>query len=98
MTGGVYYDPLATEILIPRWGTQASQLRAAADGLSSAPTSGLPSVAQGAARVFLEMWENTERTASVASDVYADELRSTHGAYSSFDDEIARRMEALQAR
>jgi len=44
------------------------------------------------------MWETTERRASVASDVYADELRSTHGAYTSFDDEIARRMEKLEAR
>lgn len=98
MTGGVYYDPLATELLIPRWGTQASQLRAAADGLSSVSTSALPTVATGAARVFLEMWETTERTASVASEVYADELRSTHGVYSSFDAEIARRMEQLEAR
>ncbi|WP_192626494.1 hypothetical protein [Microbacterium hydrocarbonoxydans] len=98
MTGGVWYDPMATAILIPRWGTQASQLRAAAEGLSSASTGGLPSVAQGPSRVFLEMWETTERRASVASDVYADELRSTHGAYTSFDDEIARRMEQLEAR
>lgn len=98
MTDGVYYDPLATELLIPRWSTQASQLRTAADGLSTTSTSGLPPVAQGPSRVFLEMWETTERRASVASDVYADELRSTHGAYTSFDDEIARRMEKLEAR
>jgi hypothetical protein len=98
MTDEVYYDSHETEMLIPRWGTQASQLRAAADGLSSASTGGLPSVAQGAGRVFLDMWETTERRASVASDVYADELRSTHGVYSSFDDEIARRVEALGTR
>ncbi|MFK4761019.1 hypothetical protein ACI3KS_08815 [Microbacterium sp. ZW T5_45] len=96
MTDGVYYDPAVTEILIPRWSTQASQLRAAADSLSSASTGGLPSVAQGAGRIFLDMWETTERKASVASDVYADELRSTHGVYSNFDEEIARRMEALE--
>lgn len=98
MTDEVYYDSHETEMLIPRWGTQASQLRAAADGLSSASTGGLPSVAQGAGRAFLDMWETTERRASVASDVYADELHSTHGAYSSFDEEIARRMEALGTR
>jgi len=53
MTDGVYYDPLATELLIPRWSTQASQLRTAADGLSTTSTSGLPSVAQGPSHVFL---------------------------------------------
>ncbi len=95
MTGSVYYDPISTQLLIPRWTAQASQLREAADGLATASTSGLPSIAQGAAGVFLDMWEGNERTASVASDVYADELRSTHGAYTSFDDEIARRMALL---
>lgn len=97
MTDRVYYDPMMADILIPRWATQASHMRTAAQGLASASTSGLPSVAQGPSRVFLEMWETTERTASVASDVYADELRSTHGAYTDFDAEIARRMGELRA-
>ncbi|MFT4258818.1 hypothetical protein [Microbacterium sp.] len=96
MTDGVYYDPLATELLVPRWSDQASQLRSAANGLSGVSTSGLPSAAQGPARIFLEMWENTQRKASVAADVYADELRSIHGAYTSFDEEIARRLEQLE--
>lgn len=97
MTGYVYYDPAATSQMIPRWAAQASQMRSASDAIGSAPTDGLPPAAQGAASTFLEMWENTSRKASVASDVYADELRSTHGSYSDFDAEIARRMESLEA-
>lgn len=98
MTDGVYYDPHVASILVPLWGEQASQLRTAADGLSSAGTNGLPPVARAAAAAFLDNWETIERTASVAADVYSDELRSTHGSYMSFDDEIARRMEALDGR
>lgn len=98
MTSEVYYNPVVADMLIPRWNTQASQMRSAADGLSSASTSGMPSVAQGAAQAFLDMWENTQRTAAIASEVYADELSATHGSYSSFDAEIARRMDGLGPR
>lgn len=98
MSDGVYYDPIMTQMLIPRWGTQASQMRTAASTLASVSASGLPSAAQGAAQAFLEMWESSARTAAVASEVYADELASTHGSYMDFDAEIARRMEALGAR
>lgn len=98
MSGFVYYDPHVAAILVPLWGEQASQLRTAAGGLSSTGTNGLPPIAQGPAAAFLDNWASIERTASVAADVYADELNSTHGTYMSFDEEIARRMEDLEQR
>lgn len=98
MSDYVYYDPTATSTLIPRWGTQATQMRSAADAITSAPTSGLPPVAQGPAEAFLQTWADIARKASVAADMYADELRSTHGSYSNFDTEIARRMKGLETR
>lgn len=97
MSGGVTYDPLATAVIISRWRTQASQMRSATSSLGGATTGGLPARAVGAAQTFLDMWETTARRASVAADVYADELTSTGESYQSLDAEIARRMDALGA-
>ncbi|WP_087130625.1 hypothetical protein [Microbacterium esteraromaticum] len=95
MSHGVTYDPASTNRLIARWRTQASQMRGATETLGEATTGGLPSRAVGAAQIFLDMWEQSARKASVAADVYADELTSTGTSYQSFDAEIARRMNAL---
>lgn len=96
MSDEVLYDPLTVTLYPPRWASQASQMRTAANQLDEASTSDLPSTAQSAATAFLSTWAQRARKGSVASDVYADELRSVHGSYLNFDAEIARRMEALK--
>lgn len=95
MSGMFYYDPMNAGQLVDRWTTQASQMRSATKQLTDASTRGLPESATGAAQTFLNMWESTAREASVAADVYADELRSTGVSYKDLDAEIARRMQGL---
>ncbi|MDT0156638.1 hypothetical protein Q9R19_03260 [Microbacterium sp. ARD32] len=96
MTGGVSYDPLGAGALVSRWRTQASQMRRATSSLAAATTTALPADAVSAAQTFLDMWESTARKASIAADVYADELTSTGTSYQSIDAEIARRMDAMK--
>jgi hypothetical protein len=95
--GMVAHDPMHTNNLVTRWRTQASQMRGATAVLTDASTTGLPARATSAAQIFLAMWEGTARKASVAADVYADELTSTGTSYENLDAEIARRMNALGA-
>lgn len=95
MTDEVYYDSAGSSQIVTRWTTQASQMRTATGQLADAATWGLPKAALGAAQTFLTMWETTARKASVAADVYADELKATGTSYKNLDDEIARRMAAL---
>ncbi|MGF2948611.1 hypothetical protein [Microbacterium alcoholitolerans] len=95
MSDEVFYSAAAADLLVPRWTTQASQMRTATNQLASASVSGLPPVARGAARSFLDLWERTARTASVAADVYGDEISATGASYGNLDAEIARRMAVL---
>lgn len=95
MSDTVFYDPMNAGQLVTRWTAQASQMRTTTGQLTDASKAGLPDAAIGAAQTFLTMWEKTAREASVAADVYADELKSTGTSYKNLDDEIARRMAAL---
>lgn len=95
MTGDVSYNPVMPYELDRRWNAQAGQMRALRGGLSSAPTTGLPTSALGAAQAFLDSWEDIALKAEVSSEVYADELAATGASYENLDAEISRRMAAL---
>lgn len=95
MTGGVSYNPVMPYELDRRWSSQAGQMTALRSELSSAPTAGLPTSAQGAAQAFLDSWESIALKAKVSSEVYADELAATGTSYENLDAEISRRMTAL---
>lgn len=96
MSQRVEYNSLAAALMVPRWTTQASQLRTTTSNLDAASTGGLPESARGAATRFLDLWQGITRRASVAADVYADELRATDTSYADIDAEIARRMALLR--
>lgn len=98
MTGGPIFEPSITGEQVKRWDTQKQQMRSASTDLAAAPTTGLPSAAKGAASTFLDMWQNAAREASVAAEVYAEELEATKTSYLDFDAEIARRMKELEAK
>lgn len=97
MSGFVQHDQALADILVPRWRSQASQMRTATGHLGGASIGGLPAAAHSAARRFLRNWEDAARRASVAADVYADDIGATSASYASFDAEIARRMARLGA-
>ncbi|MDQ0613466.1 uncharacterized protein YukE [Microbacterium sp. W4I4] len=96
MTDGLLYNPAMPNELGRRWDSQAAQMTTLGKEISAASTAGLPAVARGAARTFLSAWEEIALEAKVASEVYADELRSTGRSYEDVDAEIARRMAALK--
>lgn len=95
MTGGVAYNPVMPHDLERRWNTQAGQMSALRKAISSASTADLPASARGAAQTFLDSWESIARNAEIASEVYADELRTTGTSYENLDAEVARRIAAL---
>ena len=97
MTDGLLYNPAMPNELGRRWDSQAEHMTALGKELSAASTAGLPAAARGAAGTFLSAWVEIALEAKVASEVYADELRSTGRSYENLDAEIARRMDALKS-